>query len=127
GMLPQCPTVKKKTEAPMLHPPMESIDSTSVLFSQDSISSTFTDGRTLEESITGLGNGTILPADLPAIRLVNRDGLLYTLDNRRLYVFQQAGQKIPFRMATPEEIEAEAWKFTTKTGGKTIRIRPPRQ
>jgi len=30
---------------------------------------------------------------------------------------------VPYRMATPQEMAREAWKFTTKNDGLTIRIR----
>jgi hypothetical protein len=55
--------------------------------------------------------------------LVNKDGQLFTLDNRRLAAFQQAGVPVPFQMATPEQAAAQAWKFTTQNGGTSIRIR----
>ena len=51
------------------------------------------------------------------------DHLLFTLDNRRLEAFRRAGIKIPFRMATPKEISAEGWKFTSSNVGSNIRIR----
>lgn len=51
-----------------------------------------------------------------------KDGHLHSLDNRRLVAFQKAGIQMPFRMATPEEIAAESWKFTTENEGKSIVI-----
>lgn len=45
------------------------------------------------------GTFEILP-----IRLFERDGVLYSLDNRRLEVFKRAGFEVPYRMATNEEI-----------------------
>jgi hypothetical protein len=45
------------------------------------------------------------------------------LDNRRLAAFQQAGVKVPYRLATPEEATNEEWKFTTKNDGISIVIR----
>ncbi len=42
---------------------------------------------------------------------------------RGLDFVRQAGFEIPYRMATPQEIIDEAFKFTTKTEGLTILIR----
>lgn len=94
-----------------------------VRFSQDSISGTFKDGRTIDELADELKSGGILPEDVPPIRLVERDGQWFTLDNRRLEAFRRAGVFVPFRLATPEEAAAEAFKFTTKNGGVSVRIR----
>ena len=37
--------------------------------------------------------------------------------------FKRAGLPIPYRMATAEEIAAEAWKFSNTNGGISIQIR----
>jgi len=92
------------------------------------IKSVFSDGRDVEATIQALREG-MSPADIPTVRLAQRDGVLYSLDNRRLYAFQQAGVPMPFRMATEEEIASAVnrGKFTNPfNGGKTIRIRTPR-
>ena len=74
--------------------------------------------------IQGLKTGTIDPNDVPAIRIFEKDGVLYTLDNRRLYAFQQAGiENIPYQWATSQEIANEAWKFTTTNSGISIQVR----
>lgn len=50
---------------------------------------------------------------------------MYSLDNRRLYAFQQAGVDIPYRVATKAEVEAEfTRKFTTGNDGTSIILRP---
>jgi hypothetical protein len=51
-------------------------------------------------------------------------GELWSLDNRRLWDFKEAGVNVPFRMATPSEIAWE-WssKFTTATQGLSIYVR----
>jgi len=54
---------------------------------------------------------------------MERNGSVFTLDNRRLAAFQEAGVDIPYRMATPEEIASEMWKFSTRNDGTSIRIR----
>ena len=70
-----------------------------------------------------LKSGSLKADQVPAIRLVEKDGNLFTLDNRRLEAFRRAEMNIPYRMATPEEAASELWKFTTKNNGISIRIR----
>jgi hypothetical protein len=95
-----------------------------VRFSQDSIKATLSDsGGRIDDLARGLRDGTVRPENVPPIRLVDRDGLLFTLDNRRLWAFQQAGLDVPCVMATPAEVASEAWKFTTRNGGISIGIR----
>lgn len=102
---------------------METIDPDTVRFSQSSIRATFRDGGTIERLAEELRSGTVDPAMVPAIRLFEREGKLFTLDNRRLEAFRRANVAIPYRMAAPEEVEAESWKFTTQNEGASIRVR----
>ncbi|MDY0003944.1 MAG: RHS repeat-associated core domain-containing protein, partial [Polyangia bacterium] len=101
------------------------VDASAIRFTQDSIGRTFKGegAATLRETIDGLRSGAISPEGFPAIRVFERDGLTFTLDNRRLFVFQQA--RVPIRTvpATAEEVAAEAWKFTTRNEGASIRVR----
>jgi hypothetical protein len=99
------------------------MDPHTVRFSQSSIGYRFRDGRTIDELAQALRTGQVRPEDVPPLRLVERDGQLFTLDNRRLEAFRRAGVPIPWRMATPEEIEADAFKFTTKNGGIAVKVR----
>jgi hypothetical protein len=59
---------------------------------------------------------------------VEHEGQFFTLDNRRLLVFSEAGQEVPFRMATKAEIAKEwARKFSTTAEqgwGQFITVRP---
>jgi len=76
--------------------------------------------------IDGLRSGRVKPDDVPAIRLVERDGHLISIDNRRLEAFRQAGVDIRTRMATPSEIQQaiRQGKFSAgELGSPTIRIR----
>ncbi len=73
--------------------------------------------------IAGLRSGSVNPADVPPIRILERDRQIFTLDNRRLYAFQEAGVDIRYRLATAAENADEDWKFTTTNGGTSIRIR----
>jgi hypothetical protein len=80
-------------------------------------------GAGVDDLAAGLKSGAIEPGDVPAIRVVERDGDLFTLDNRRLEAFRRAGVPIRYRYATPEEAANEAFKFTTRNGGQSVRVR----
>jgi hypothetical protein len=99
------------------------VNPSTIRFSQSSIGRTFSSGGTLRETIEGLTSGAISPEAFPPIRVLERNGLTFTLDNRRLFVFQEAGVPIRTVPATAEEIAAEAWKFTTRNEGASIRVR----
>jgi|GEM_PF-1146861 len=99
------------------------LDPSTIRFTQDSIKSTFKDGRSLQGLIDDLKAGRITADDLPAIRVFERDGKIYSLDNRRLKAFQEAGISVRTKPATAEEIANEAFKFTSKNDGISIRIR----
>ncbi len=102
---------------------MARIDPAEIRFSQDSIRATFRDGRTINQLAEGLRNGTVDSGAVPSIRIVVRGDLWFTLDNRRLEAFRRADVAVPYRMATAEEVEDEAWKFTTLNEGASIRVR----
>jgi hypothetical protein len=95
----------------------------SVRFSQASISYRFADGTTIDDLAEALRTGKTPARGIPPLRLVERNGVYYTLDNRRLEAFRRAGVDIPWCLATPEEVRDEAWKFTTTNEGVSVRIR----
>ena len=101
------------------------IDPSKVRFSQSSINYRFKDRTmgTIDDLAEGLRSGKIAPSDIPPIRVLEINGQLFTLDNRRLEAFRRAGVDIPYRYATPEEIARERWKFTTTNEGMTILVR----
>jgi len=101
------------------------VSPTRIRFSQDSATAEFGNGTSISDMANGLKNGTLDPTSVPPIRLVARDGEIFTLDNRRLIAFQEAGVDVPYRMATPEEIAKEGWKFTTSNGGTSIQLKFP--
>ena len=98
------------------------IDPKRIRFSQDSVRETFKESGSVEDLVAGLRNGSIDPSSIPAVRIVERNGQIFTLDNRRLHAFQQAGIDIPFQKldAVPKK---ELFKFTTDNGGTSIRVR----
>ncbi len=104
-------------------PDVTTINPHSVRFSQNSIKGTFKNGISIDDLVNGLKNGTIDPKDIPPIRLTERNGQLFSLDNRRLEAFKRAGVDAPYRLATPQESVKGAAKFSTSNGGTSIKIR----
>ncbi|MGH2351657.1 MAG: hypothetical protein ACRDI2_10050 [Chloroflexota bacterium] len=99
-------------------------DPSTLRFSQDSIDRSFTSGESFDTLISDLKAGRKTAASVPPIRLVERKGMLITLDNRRLYCFKEAGVQIRCRWAKPSEVKNESWKFTAgKLGKATIVVR----
>ncbi|WP_253938791.1 polymorphic toxin-type HINT domain-containing protein, partial [Hahella sp. HN01] len=97
------------------------INSNEIRFSQDSISENFTNGTSVRALRDKLKKGGTV--NVPPIRIFEADGVLFTLDNRRLWAYRNAGVPIETRPATAAEIDRESWKFTTRNRGKTIMIR----
>lgn len=101
--------------------PVERIDPHLVRFSQRSAKFIFSDGvNTIASLATALREGRIDLERFPPIRLVEKDGRLFTLDHRRLEAFRRANVTIPYRMATPKEAAKESWKFTTRNDGLSV-------
>ena len=101
----------------------------SVRFTQGSVGSTFSDGRTLEETAHQVAGNTIQKRDVgDPIRVVKHtDGCLYSLDNRRLALFRLlhfAGvvQKIKVRVVDKNLVEW-ARKHHTSNDGTSVRVR----
>lgn len=92
-------------------------------FSQKTISYRFRDGTTIDDLADRLRRGLTDPDSVPPIRVVERRGLLYTLDNRRLEAFRRAGVAVPYVMATEDDARRERWKFTTTNDGESIIVR----
>jgi filamentous hemagglutinin len=70
-----------------------------------------------------LKSGKISPDDLPSIRVFEKDGRVYSLDNRRLLAISEAGVSIKVVLATPAEVAKEGWKMTTPNNGSIICVR----
>jgi filamentous hemagglutinin len=94
-----------------------------IKFTQNSVSNTFKDGQSLHSTIDALKSGKISPDDLPPIRVFEKDGVVYSLDNRRLLAASQAGVSVKIVPATQAEVAKEAWKMTTPNGGTIICVR----
>ncbi|WP_216892161.1 putative T7SS-secreted protein [Nocardia alni] len=100
-----------------------STDPRAVRFTQDSVSSQFRNQGSVFDLADALRSGDVAPSEIPPIRVFEKNGDLYTLDNRRLLAFQMADVHVPYTMATPQEIARDAFKMTSKTDGQSIRIR----
>jgi len=98
------------------------IDPKQVRFTQDNISPYFKNGRPIDDLIKDLKTGKVKPEDIPPIRVFEKNGKIYSLDNRRLYVFQQAGLKIRWVKVNPSKKELRR-KWTTDNDGKSIIVR----
>ncbi|GBG31376.1 Replication factor C subunit 2 [Hondaea fermentalgiana] len=61
-----------------------------IYYSVSEISGFFDDGRLVEETVDDLLEEIISPFDIPAITVIEHKGLMYTLDNRRLWAFKEA-------------------------------------
>lgn len=105
-------------------PAQGTISPKAVRFTQNSIKSSYKDGRTVQHTIDDLKSGRVTADDIPPIRIFQRDGKIYSLDNRRLYAFQEAGVNIRFRRASADEVRKETeYKNTSTNDGTSIEIR----
>jgi len=104
--------------------PCNKADPRKVRFTQNSILSTFKNGESIYDLATALRTGTIAAEVIPAIRTFVKDGVLYSLDNRRLAAFRLANAEVPFVTASAETVTRELGdKLTTKTQGASIFVR----
>ncbi len=101
------------------------LDPKTIRFTQDSAKRYFKDGRSVEKLINDLKLGKVTAADVPPIKIFQSDGLTFSLDNRRLHAFQEAGVPIRVVAATAEEIAKAIRdsKFSTINEGVSIIIR----
>ncbi|MEK6153140.1 RHS repeat-associated core domain-containing protein [Flavobacteriaceae bacterium 3-367] len=105
-------------------PDVGKIDPSKIKFSQNSISAEFKDGGKVKDLTKGLEDGSINADDIPSIRITEKDGKIFTLDNRRLKAFQDAKVDINFKKVDFKDLSKnDLKKFTTKNGGESIKIR----
>jgi hypothetical protein len=108
--------------------PPERVNPRDILFTQDTVSPNFSDGGTITDVVRGLRDGTIKVDDFPTIRVVESDGKLFTLDNRRLTAFNAAGvDNIPIQRVSlddPAIANDFANKFRPIDGGETNVVVP---
>ncbi|CAK9116206.1 unnamed protein product [Durusdinium trenchii] len=114
----------------------------SIRFCQDSILSEFRNGIPLEDVIDELLRGELFVEDFPPIRVFLRDGTdidgeiqgdinlstdTYSLDNRRLFVFQKFAERSYDEVTIPvvwiDLADVDEDKLTTDCDGEEIRVR----
>jgi len=98
------------------------VDPKQVRFSQDNAGENFRDGRSVDDLIKGLKDGTIDPTEVEPIRIVERNGDIYSLDNRRLHAFQEAGVDVRYQKVQYDPKKHNRY-FSTKNNGESIEIR----
>jgi len=101
-----------------------------IRYTQDSISKDFKNNKgSIKSLIDKLKKGKISPDDLPNIRVVEKNGKVYSLDNRRLHAYKEAGvNKINVTEVklTNRDIAKEFYRKTRKgqlNDGFNIRVR----
>lgn len=95
------------------------VDLDDVRYTQQSINDVFSDGRPVRNMIADLLQDNLWVMEVPVIRVVQDEGVYWSLDNRRLYAFKQAGlESIPAQIipATREYY----LKRQTKTNGLSV-------
>jgi len=104
----------------------ELVDPDEIRYCQNSISRMFQCGRLLSHTLWELEKEEITAWGIPLISIFKMEGLWYTSDNRRLWVFKQmarsnSGFRIPVRVITKYDVKPS--KITTKSKGKYVRLR----
>lgn len=99
------------------------LDPAMLHYTQDSIKRSFQDGRalstTVQELLSDPGKAF---TQIPSIQVFERQGKVWTADNRRLYCFRQAKLcTIPVRWIAASAVNPR--KFTSMNGGLSIRVR----
>lgn len=114
---------KKVALCPVDHTndPGGTVDPNEVHFRQDNISNK-TGNYTVLGNAEALRNGTLSVDDLQNIRIwEDKNGVLWTLDHRRLAAFRPAGlEEVPFEWADIDDVLRQSWKMTTNNGGTSI-------
>ena len=96
-----------------------------ILYSQDSICKQFSCGiRYIGDTLDQLLIDSSYIQRIPNIQVVERNGTLFSMDNRRLWVFKKAEEFGCFeKIDVIRTRKFNRNKFTTKNGGTSIRVR----
>jgi len=97
-----------------------------IFFTQDSISQFFQDFKIVSQTEDALYCRKLSSHRIPPIHVFGWDGggewRIHTEDNRRLYAYKEAGlQSVPVKFTTRKDVNRT--KFSTKNGGKQVRVR----
>lgn len=81
---------------PILKEGLHQLNPKDIKFTQPNVSPNFKNGAKVHDLVNDLRSGKISPNNIEPIRVVQKDGVLWSLDNRRLFAYNLAGvQKIP--------------------------------
>ena len=99
------------------------INPSKIRFSQDIASYGFRDKAfgTIDDLASSLKSNKVDLSKFKPMRIVKKDGLIYTLDNRRLAAFQKAGVDIPY-IKIDHVPKRQLFKFSTTNQGTSIII-----
>ena len=98
-----------------------SVDPLRVRFSQHSIYPDFRDPSfgSVDDLAQALRSGSVGFSQFKPVRLVEKDGMVFSLDNRRLYAFQKAGVRLPY-IKLEHVPKRQVRKFNTKNDGLSV-------
>jgi RHS repeat-associated protein len=104
------------------------MDPMDIRFTQDNIGANFgknsLGSASVEAMVGGLRAGATNADKIPALRVVEMNGKLYSLDNRRLEAFRRAGVAVRFEVVSLADVQKEfAKKFTTNNDGASASTR----
>jgi len=96
-----------------------------IRYSQESIRDHFRDGRAVGKMREELRTGRKDLANIPTIKVVLHDGVIYSTDNRRLWAFKHCDRSLSTRVEViVGKQDVNFWpKFTTPSRGHSIRLR----
>jgi hypothetical protein len=94
------------------------IDPWGLKFTQSDASWFFRDGHNIGETAQALREGSL--EDLPPVQVYEENGLLWSMDNRRVLAYRSAGKDIPYEIVDKSLMNHN---FTSTDGGDTIAIR----
>eukprot|EP00928_Gymnodinium_smaydae_P000424 TRINITY_DN10167_c0_g1_i2.p1 TRINITY_DN10167_c0_g1~~TRINITY_DN10167_c0_g1_i2.p1 ORF type:complete len:346 (-),score=81.55 TRINITY_DN10167_c0_g1_i2:510-1547(-) len=99
-----------------------------IRFCHNDIQGRFRDGNTLFDTMTALARRRIRKRHVEMIQVVQHEGSLYSLGNRRLAVFRLLAMHHPDRCrgVKVQEVakpESWRWKFTTACEGRWVEVR----
>ena len=91
---------ERSTHEPRPYTIKLNVDPRRVRFTHDSINHKFQNGKSLDETIFNILYRNLKVKKFPPIELVQHEGVLYSLSNRRLFVFRVVANQSPgFRCA----------------------------
>ncbi|XP_045196663.2 uncharacterized protein LOC123551644 [Mercenaria mercenaria] len=100
-----------------------------IRFSRDIINYRFKNGTKIQRTLEKLITGAITVNDIPRIKIVKRDGLKFSVNNRRLWVFQRYEEFLRSReetIAIPVNYgvhkDLKDYKLSTRDEGLTVEI-----